>query len=161
MNAVVPTPVIGQKKFKPKIPDLGQIFQFLQKVIFADLDFITLINSKFRGGNDFFNTNHSKIPEIRPITPKSDWYYRRPPLYFFRITHNGIFQSTSSFGELTFLIWLCAICLRTGCPRTRLFWARPSSPQPPLVRKPPANAPRILPARSAAKTPVSLYQFGF
>ena len=34
-------------EFKPKIPDLGQIFQFLQKVIFADLTFIRPITQKF------------------------------------------------------------------------------------------------------------------
>ena len=45
------------RSFKPKIPVLSQIFQFLQKVIFADLNFIRL------------------------ITPKSDWYYNRHPLY--------------------------------------------------------------------------------
>ena len=56
--------------FQPKIPVLGQIFQFLQKVIFADLTFIRPITPKFRGGNDFYKTNHSKIHEIRPITPK-------------------------------------------------------------------------------------------
>ena len=67
-------------EFKPKIPDLGQIFQFLQKVIFADLTFIRPITPKFRGGNDFYKTNHSKIHEIRPITPKSDWSYNHPPL---------------------------------------------------------------------------------
>ena len=49
----------------------GQIFQFLQKVIFAELTFIIQITPKFRGGNDFYKTNHSKIHEIRPITPKS------------------------------------------------------------------------------------------
>ena len=67
-------------EFKPKIPDLGQIFQFLQKVIFADLTFIRPITPKFRGGNDFYKTNHSKIHEIRPITPKSDWSYNHPLL---------------------------------------------------------------------------------
>ena len=33
-------------------------------------------------GNDFYKTNHSKIHEIRPITPKSDWPYNHP-LYLF------------------------------------------------------------------------------
>ena len=61
-------------------PVLGQVFQFLQKVIFADLTFIRPITPKFRGGNDFYKTNHSKIHEIRPITPKSDWSYNHPPL---------------------------------------------------------------------------------
>ena len=55
--------------------------QYLQKVIFADLTFIRPITPKFRGGNDFYKTNHSKIHEIRPITPKSDWSYNHPPLY--------------------------------------------------------------------------------
>ena len=32
-------------------------------------------------GKEFYKTNHSKIPEIRPITPKSDWSYNHPPLY--------------------------------------------------------------------------------
>ena len=65
---------------KAKNRDIGQLFRFLQKVIFADLDFITPITAQFRGGNDFYKTTHSKIYEIRPITPKSDWYYRHPPL---------------------------------------------------------------------------------
>ena len=64
--------------FQPKMPVLGQIFQLLQKVIFADLTFIRPITPKFRGGNDFYKTNHSKIDEIRPITPKSDWSYNHP-----------------------------------------------------------------------------------
>ena len=55
--------------------------RFLQKVIFADLTFIGPITPKFRGGNDFYKTNHSKIHELRPITPKSDWSYNHPPLY--------------------------------------------------------------------------------
>ena len=30
-------------------------------------------------GTGFYcNTNHSLFHEIRPITPKSDWYYRHP-----------------------------------------------------------------------------------
>ena len=43
--------------------DLGQTFRFLQKVIFSD--FITPITPKFRGENDFYSTNQSKIYEIR------------------------------------------------------------------------------------------------
>ena len=39
---------------------------YLQKVIFADLTFIRPITPKFRGGNDFYKTNHSKIHEIIP-----------------------------------------------------------------------------------------------
>ena len=33
----------------------------MQKVIFADLTFIRSNTPKFRGGNDFYKTNHSKI----------------------------------------------------------------------------------------------------
>ena len=54
--------------------------QYLQKVIFADLTFIRPITPKFRGGNDFYKTNHSKIHEIRPITSESDWSYNHPLL---------------------------------------------------------------------------------
>ena len=32
-------------------------------------------------GFDFYKTNHPKIDEIRPITPKSDWSYNHPLLY--------------------------------------------------------------------------------
>ena len=71
--------------FKAKNCDLGQIFGFLQKVIFVDLDLITPITPKFRGGNDFYNTKHSKIYEIRPITSKSDWSYNHLLLQFLTI----------------------------------------------------------------------------
>ena len=57
---------------------ISSLFHFLQKVIFADLTFITAITPKFLGGNDFYKTNHTKIHEIRPITPKSDWSYNHP-----------------------------------------------------------------------------------
>ena len=67
--------------FQPKIPVLGQIFQLLQKVVFADSTFIRPITPKFRGGNNFYKTNHSKIHEIRPISPKSDWSFNHLPLY--------------------------------------------------------------------------------
>ena len=38
-------------------------------MIFAQWDFETPIIPKFWGGNDFYKTNHSKIHEIRQITP--------------------------------------------------------------------------------------------
>ena len=43
--------------FLQEIPVLGQIFQFLKKVSFADLTYIRPITTKFRGGNDFNETN--------------------------------------------------------------------------------------------------------
>ena len=46
----------------------------------AGMTAIRPITPKFRGGNDFYKTNHSKIHEIRPITPKSDWSYNHPLL---------------------------------------------------------------------------------
>ena len=39
---------------------------------FCELYFKTSITLKFRGGNDFYNTNHSKNYEIRQNTTKSD-----------------------------------------------------------------------------------------
>ena len=68
---------------------------YLQKVIFADLTFIRPITPKFPGGNDFYKTNHSKIHEIRPITPKSDWSYNHPLLYVQSFTE-GPFQNCSN-----------------------------------------------------------------
>ena len=46
---------------------MGQIFRSLQDVILVEFDFITPITPKFRRGNDFYNTNHWKFHEIRPL----------------------------------------------------------------------------------------------
>ena len=49
-----------------------EIFRFLQKFFFAE--FYKTNHRKFRSGKDFYNTSHSNIHEITPIT-SSHWYY--------------------------------------------------------------------------------------
>ena len=55
---------------------LRQIFQFMQKVIFANLTYIRPITPKFQDGDDFYKTNQSIFHGIRSKTPKSNWSYK-------------------------------------------------------------------------------------
>ena len=76
----------------------------------------------YQTGNDFYKTNHSKIHDIRPITPKSDWSYNHPPLYRERVIFSGfvrlcyflLAQNYEIFDKTSARTWSLIIEVRGG-----------------------------------------------